>query len=139
MYAAIELTPGERLLVRRQKETSEGLRVIVSDITDAAHHWPDKTVVLQAGTRLSAIFEFLKANASLREVHTRNWAQAYLDRYEALRSGEIIRAHLNDEADEPAIKALELSLRQELRIPNQLQSNIVAAHKIRIRQLQQTI
>lgn len=79
MYSEIELTPDGRLLVRRQKETPEGLREIVSDMTDKAHHCLDKSVILQAGTRLSSIFELLKANESLRDIYTRNRVHAYLD------------------------------------------------------------
>lgn len=127
MYPEIELTSDGRLLVRRQKETPEGLRETVTDITDQAHHWLDTSVVLQAGTRLSAIFELIKANESLREVYTRNWAQAYLERYEAIRCGDITSDHRDDESKGPTIEALEISLRQELRIPSQLLSNIVAA------------
>ena len=127
MHPEVELTPDGRLLVRRQKETSEGLRETATDITDQAHHWLDKSVVLQADTRLSAIFELLKANEHLREVYTRNWAQAYLERYEAIRRGDITPDHRDDESKGPAIAALEISLRQELRIPSPLLSNIVAA------------
>jgi hypothetical protein len=127
MHPEVELTPNGRLLVRRQKETPEGLRETVTDITDHAHQWLDKSVVLQAGTQLSAIFELLKANEHLREVYTRNWAQAYLERYEAIRRGDITPDHRDDESKGPAIEALEISLRQELRIPSPLLSNIVAA------------
>jgi hypothetical protein len=84
-------------------------------------------VVIQDGTRLSAIFELLKANEPLREVYTRNWAQAYLERYEAIRRGDIAPDHRDDESKGPEIEALEISLRQELRIPSPLMSKIVAA------------
>lgn len=49
MYSEIELTPDGRLLARRQKETPEGLREIVSDMTDKAHHCLDKSVILHPG------------------------------------------------------------------------------------------
>ena len=127
MYPKIELTASGRLLKRQQVETPSGLREGVSDITGAAHHWLDQEIALQAGTSLSAIFELLKANESLQEVYTRDWVHAYLERYEAIRSGDIIRAHPRDDSGEPALEALELSLRQELRIPHQLLSTIVAA------------
>ncbi len=128
MHPDFELTPDGRLLRRRQVETPVGLRETVSDVTDQAHHWLDKYVVLQAGTRLSAIFELLKANEPLREVYTHNRAQAYLDRYEAIRRGDITPNHGDDdEAHGPAIEALELSLKQELRFPNGLLSTIAAA------------
>lgn len=127
MHPEIELNPDGRLIVRRQKETSEGLRETVTDVTDQAYHWLDKSVVIQDGTRLSAIFELLKANEPLREVYTRNWAQAYLERYEAIRRGDIAPDHRDDESKGPEIEALEISLRQELRIPSPLLSNIVAA------------
>jgi hypothetical protein len=111
MYPEIELTPDGRLLFRRQKETPEGLREIVSDMTDEAHHCLDKSVILQAGTRLSSIFELLKANESLREIYTRNWVHAYLDRYEAICRGEITPDRDDDaQTDEPAIEALVLSV-----------------------------
>jgi hypothetical protein len=127
MYPVIELAPDGRLLVRRQKETPEGLHDTLTDITNQAHHWLDKSVILQAGTRLSGIFELLKANESLREVYTSNWAHAYLERYEAIQRGDITPDHRDDEANGPVIEVLEISLRQELRLPNQLLSNIVAA------------
>ncbi len=53
-------------------------------------------MVIQDGTRLSAIFELLKANEPLREVYTRNWAQAYLERYEAIRRGDIAPEQRSD-------------------------------------------
>jgi len=128
MFPEIKLTPDGRLLVRRQKETPEGLREIVSDVTDKAHHCLDKSVVLQAGTRLSSIFELLKANESLREIYTRNWVHAYLDRYEAICRGEITPDRDDDTVtDEPAIEALVLSVRQEIRLPGRLISTIAAA------------
>jgi hypothetical protein len=128
MYPEIELTPDGKLLTRKQKETPEGLREIVSDITDQAHHCLDKSVVLQAGTRLYAIFELLKANESLREIYTRNWVEAYLDRYEAIRRGEITPDRdVSAQTDEPAIEALVLSVRQELQLPGRLISIITAA------------
>jgi hypothetical protein len=126
MYPIIELNPDGRLIVRQQKETPEGLRETVTDITDQAHHWLDNSVVIQAGTRLSAIFELLKANEPLREVYTRNWAEAYLERYEAIRRGDITPENHDHESEGPAIEALEISLRQELRIPSTLLSTIVA-------------
>ena len=128
MFPEIALTHDGRLLVRRQKETPEGLREIVSDVTDKAHHCLDKSVVLQAGTRLSSIFELLKANESLREIYTRNWVHAYLDRYEAICRGEITPDRDDDTVtDEPAIEALVLSMRQEIRLPGRLISTIAAA------------
>ncbi len=103
MNPEIELISDGRLIVRRQKETPEGLRETVTDITDQAYHWLDKSVVIQAGTRLSAIFELLKANEPLREVYTRNWAQAYLERYEAVRRGDIAPDHCDNESKGPEI------------------------------------
>ena len=128
MHPSLELTPEGRLLARRRVETADGMREEVIDFTDKAHHRLDDTVLIQAGTRLSAIFELLKANESLKEIYTRNWAHDYVARYEGLRSGEVVLT--NDErADprEPAMQALVLSAHQEVRLPNGLLATITAA------------
>ncbi|MFM7255251.1 MAG: hypothetical protein ACKO3C_06290 [Betaproteobacteria bacterium] len=86
MQPNIEITPDGRLLQRRQVETPNGKREKVRDITDEAQHWLDASVTLQSGTRLSAIYELLTANAALRALYKRNWADEYLARYEAICS-----------------------------------------------------
>lgn len=128
MYPEIELTTDGRLLNRRQIETPDGLREKVTDITDKAHRWLDSAVALQADTRLAAIFELLKANELLVEIYARNWAQAYVDRYDAIRCGDVTPApRENAASDEPPIEALVLSLHQEIRLPRHLLSTISAA------------
>ncbi len=128
MHAPLELTPDGRLLVRRQIETPEGLREKVTDITAQSHHWLDSVVVIQADTRLSAIFELLKANDALREIYTRNWVNDYVARYEAIRSGEVMPApRENADSQEPALEALVVSPNQEVRLPIGLLETITAA------------
>ncbi len=57
MHPSLVLTPEGRLLARRRDETPDGIREEVIDITDKAHHRLDDTVLIQAGARLSSIFE----------------------------------------------------------------------------------
>lgn len=127
MHPEIQLTRDGRLLRSRSVSTPHGPQETVSDVTLEAQHWLDEYVALQAGTCLSAVFELLKANASLREVYKRNWVQAYLERYEAIRRGEITPNLREDDAVEPSIEAVEVSLRQELTLPHQLPSIVVGA------------
>ena len=110
MHHCLELTPDGRLLARQKTETPEGLREMVTDFTAQAHHRLDDTVIIQAGTRLSAIFELLMANEALKEIYTRNWVHDYVARYEAIRSGEAVPTE-SEHADpqEPAMQALVLS------------------------------
>ncbi|MDP1526389.1 MAG: hypothetical protein Q8M20_11310 [Rhodocyclaceae bacterium] len=115
-------------MVRRQIETPEGLREKVTDITAQAHHWLDSLVVIQADTRLSAIFELLKANDALKAIYTRHWVHDYVARYEAIRSGEVVPApRENADPQEPALEALVVSLHQEVRLPNGLLETITTA------------
>lgn len=126
MQPNIEITPDGRLLQRRQVETPNGKREKVRDITDEAQHWLDASVTLQSGTRLSAIYELLKANAALRALYKRNWADEYLARYEAICSGQVVPTARDDAPPkEPAIEALVLSRHQEMRFPARLLSMIV--------------
>jgi hypothetical protein len=128
MHPSLVLTPEGRLLARRRDETPDGIREQVIDITDKAHHRLDETVLIQAGTRLSSIFELLKANESLKEIYARNWAHDYVARYEGLRSGEVVLTQ--DEhavPQEPAMQVLVLSPHQEVRLPNGLLATITAA------------
>jgi hypothetical protein len=128
MHPSLVLTPEGRLLARRRDETPDGIREEVIDITDKAHHRLDETVLIQAGTRLSSIFELLKANESLKEIYARNWAHDYVARYEGLRSGEVVLTQ--DEhavPQEPAMQVLVLSPHQEVRLPNGLLATITAA------------
>lgn len=128
MPAEIELTPDGRLLGRRQIETSAGLRERVVDLTDDAHHWLDHSVALQADTRLSAIFDLLKANPALLDIYKHHWAAEYLTRYEAIRCGEVVPDIREDaDPDEPPIEALVLSQRQQMRLPAELIGAMVAA------------
>ena len=128
MHHCLELTPDGRLLARQQTETPEGLREKVTDFTAQAHHRLDDTVIIQAGTRLSAIFELLMANEALKEIYTRNWVHDYVARYEAIRSGEAVPTE-SEHADtkEPAMQALVLSQHQEVRLPQGLLARITAA------------
>ena len=130
MHHCLELTPDGRLLARQQTETPEGLREKVTDVTAHAHHRLDDTVVIQAGTRLSAIFELLMANAALKDIYTRNWVHDYVARYEAIRSGEAVPAE-RERADpqEPAMQALVLSQHQEVRLPRGLLVQIATAQE----------
>lgn len=128
MHPSLVLTPEGRLLAHRRVETADGIRENVIDFTDKAHHRLDDTVLIQAGTRLSAIFELLKANESLKEIYMRNWAHDYVARYEWLRSGEVVLTkdeHVDPQ--EPAMQALVLSPHQEVRLPNGLLATIAAA------------
>jgi hypothetical protein len=88
MPPCLELTPDGRLLARQKTETPDGLREKVTDFTAQAHHRLDDTVIIQAGTRLSAVLELLMVNADLKEIYTRNWVHDYVARYEAIRCGE---------------------------------------------------
>ena len=101
---------------------------MVTDFTAQAHHRLDDTVIIQAGTRLSAIFELLMANEALKEIYTRNWVHDYVARYEAIRSGEAVPTE-SEHADpqEPAMQALVLSQHQEVRLPQGLLAQITAA------------
>ena len=128
MHPSLVLTPEGRLLARRRDETPDGIREEVIDVTDKAHHRLDDTVIIQAGTRLSSIFELLKANESLKEIYARNWAHDYVARYEGLRSGEVVLTK-DEHADpqEPAMQALVLSQHQEVRLPTGLLATIAAA------------
>jgi len=127
-YSEIELTPDGRLLFRRQQETPEGLRERLDDITAEAQHWLDRIVALQPGVRLSSIFDLLKANATLMDLYTHNWAHEYAARYDALRAGDLVADPSEDvDPSEPAVESLVLSLSQELRIPNDLLWRIAAA------------
>lgn len=104
---------------RRQDETPEGLRERVDDITAEAQHWLDRIVALQPGIRLSAVFDLLKANETLMDLYTHNWAHEYAARCDALRAGDLV-PDPRDDADPtaPAVESLVLSLSQELRLPN---------------------
>ncbi|WP_462323084.1 hypothetical protein, partial [Halochromatium sp.] len=127
-YSEIELTAEGRLLFRRQQETPEGLRERLDDITAEAQHWLDRIIALQPGVRLSSIFDLLKANATLMDLYTHNFAHAYVARCNALRAGDLV-PDPRDETDttEPAVESLVLSLSQELRMPNDLLRRIAAA------------
>ncbi len=128
MHHCLELTPDGRLLARQQTETPEGLREKVTDFTAQAHHRLDDTVIIQTGTRLSAIFELLMANEALKEIYTRNWVHDYVARYEAIRSGETVPAEReHEDPQEPAMQALVLSQHQEVRLPQGLLAQIAAA------------
>ena len=81
MRHCIELTPDGRLLARQKTETPKGLREKVTDLSAQAHHRLDDTVIIQAGTCLSAIFELLMANEALKEIYTCNWVHDYVARY----------------------------------------------------------
>ncbi len=128
MYQNIEITTNGHLLNHRQVETSNGLREQVTDITEEAESWLDKSVTLQPGTRLSAIFELLKANEALRALYKRHWADDYVARYEAIRSGQVVPdVRENTDPNEPAIEALVLSRHQEIRLPARLLSMMLDA------------
>ena len=128
MHHCLELTPDGRLLARQQTETPEGLREKVTDVTAHAHHRLDDTVIIQAGTRLSAIFELLMANAALKDIYRRNWVHDYVARYEAIRSGEAVAAERErTDPQEPAMQALVLSQHQEVRLPRGLLAQIATA------------
>jgi hypothetical protein len=121
MHPDIEITPHGRLLQRRQVDTPNGLREKVQDISDEAQHWLDQSVTLQPGTRLSAIFELLKANAALRDLYKRNWADDYVARYEAIRDGQVVPDASEDaDTNEPTLEALVLTRHQEIRLPASL-------------------
>ncbi len=128
MRHCLELTPDGRLLARQKTETPKGLREKVTDLSAQAHHRLDDTVIIQAGTCLSAIFELLMANEALKEIYTRNWVHDYVARYEAIRSGEVVPAE-SEHADPqvPAMQALVLSQHQEFRLPQWLVAQIAAA------------
>lgn len=128
MHHGLELTPDGRLLARQKTETPKGLREKITDFTAQAHHRLDDTVIIQAGTRLCAIFELLMANEALKEIYTRNWVHDYVARYEAIRSGEAVPTE-SEHADpqEPAIQTLVLSQHQEVRLPQGLLAQIAAA------------
>lgn len=127
-YSEIELTPEGRLLFRRQQETPEGLRERLDDITAEAQHWLDRIVALQPGVRLSSIFGLVKANATLMDLYTHNFAHAYVARCDALRAGDLVPDPRDDtDPTEPAVESLVLSLSQELRMPTDLLRRIAAA------------
>ncbi|MCF8017417.1 MAG: hypothetical protein K9L65_17325 [Chromatiaceae bacterium] len=126
-YSEIELTPKGRLTVRRQHETPEGLRERLDDITAEAQHWLDRIVAIQPGVRLSAVFDLLKANATLMDLYKHNWAHEYAARCDALRAGDLVPDPREDaDSTEPPVESLVLSLSQELRIPNELLRRIAA-------------
>lgn len=127
MHRCLELTPEGRLLARQQVETPQGLREKVTDLSSQAHHRLDDTVIIQTGTRLSAVFELLIANEALKEIYARNWVHDYVARYEAIRSGEVVPAERKHaDLQEPAVETLVLSQRQEIRLPQSLVAQIAA-------------
>ena len=128
MHPCLELTPDGRLWSRQLIETPEGLREKITDFTAQAHHRLSDNIIIQAGTRLSAIFELLMANQALKEIYTRNRVHDYVARYQAIRSGEAVATGIEHaDAQEPAIQALVLSQHQEVRLPKGLLSQIAAA------------
>lgn len=128
MHRCLELTPEGRLLARQQVETPQGLCEKVTDLTSQAHHRLDDMVIIQTGTRLSAVFELLMANEALQEIYTSNWVHDYVARYEAIRSGEVVPAERKHaDPQEPEMEALVLSQRQEIRLPQVLLAQIAAA------------
>lgn len=118
MHSTVELTPQGRLLARCKVETSEGLRERVSDLTDQAHHCLDRGITLRSGTCLSAIFELLAANDTLRQIYRRNHADAYLERYAQLKAGVVQPEPEAD--DEPVMETLVISERVEMTLPQGL-------------------
>jgi hypothetical protein len=128
MHHCLELTPDGRLLARQLTETPEGLREKITDFTAQAHHRLGDTIIIQAGTRLSAIFKLLMANEALKEIYTRNWVHDYVARYQAIRSGEAVATGIKHaDSQEPVIQALVLSQHQEVRLNKGLLSQIAAA------------
>ena len=131
MHPCLELTPDGRLWARQLTETPEGLREKITDFTAQAHHRLGDTIIIQAGTRLSAIFELLMANEALKEIYTRNWVHDYVARYQAIRSGEAVATGIEHAgSQEPVIQALVLSQHQELSLPKSLLSQIAAASEV---------
>jgi hypothetical protein len=124
----LELTAEGRLLRRRKVETPEGLRPEVKDFTEEAHQLLTRTVEFGEGVTLGSLFELLKACPFLVDMQAANWAAAYLERYEAIRRGEISPKPTPRGEGAPAIEALALSLHQEVELPRTLWEQVVQAH-----------